>query len=266
MWLKSKLLKSSRQFARYGIAVKGVVYFLMGSLAALTASKITYQIKGGKDILEWISGLSFGWFMLLAVSIGIAGYIFSRFYLTFNNNDYDNSKEGKPRIRRLAYLINGFGYMVLLFSCIKLLIGAGFQGENTRLMVQLLSNWWGTLILITLALGLGVSALNEWYMAFGNMIEKMILPDDLSNTQYKYLLLLGRVGRFSRGIVFGVFSYLFFKTVIGWSNDIPKGADAAFTFMSVEYGSIIMGIVAGGLAFYGLFLILSAKHRNIPIY
>jgi hypothetical protein len=103
-------------------------------------------------------------------------------------------------------------------------------------------------------------------MALGSMIEKMILPDDLSGKNYNYLIVLGRVGRFSRGIVFGVFSYLFFKTVIGKSNDVPKGADAAFTFMSVEYGSLIMGIVAGGLALYGLFLILSAKHRNIPIY
>ncbi len=257
---------ASRRFARYGIAVKGIVFFLMGTLAALTASKITIQIKGGKDILEWISRLSFGWFMLLAISIGITGYIFSRIYLAFNNSDYDGSKNGKPKVRRFAYFVNALGYAVLLFSCIKLLIGAGFQGENTRLMVQLLSTWWGTLILITLSVSLAISAINEWYMAFGNMIRKMILPDDLSDQNYNYLILLGRVGRFSRGIVFGVFSYLFFKTVIGWSKDIPKGADAAFTFMSIEYGSFIMGVVAGGLALYGLFLILSAKHRNIPIY
>lgn len=257
-------MKASRQFARYGIAVKGVVFFLMGSLAALTASKITTQIKGGKDILEWISSLSFGWFMMLAITIGIAGYIFSRLYLAFNNKDYDGSHD-KSKIRRFAYFVNALGYILLLFSCIKLLIGSGFQEDNTRLVVQLLSTWWGKLILLTLAVSLAISAINEWYMAFGKMIDRMILPDDLSSKQYKYLLILGRLGRFSRGIVFGVFSYLFFKTVIGWSNDIPRGADAAFTFMSVEYGSLIMGIVAGGLAFYGLFLILSAKHRNIPI-
>ncbi len=257
-------MKKSRKFARYGIFIKGVVFFLMGALAALTASRVTSQLKGGRDILEWVSTLSFGWFLLLGITVGIAGYIFSRFYLAFNNHDYEG--KGKHKIRRFAYVVNGLGYLVLLFSCIKLLVGAGFDSDNQRFIVYLLSAWWGKLLLIIASVSLGISALNEWYMAFGKMINKMILQDDLNIDQYGALLLLGRVGRFSRGIVFGVFSYLFFKVLIGWSNDVPKGTEEAFTFLSLEYGSWTMGIVAGGLAIYGLFLMLSAKHRNIPIY
>ncbi|ARN77015.1 hypothetical protein BST97_02815 [Nonlabens spongiae] len=257
-------MKASRRFARYGIFIKGVVFFLMGALAALTASKVTYQLKGGRDILEWISALTFGWFLLLLITVGIAGYVFSRFYLAFNKNDYEGY--GKNKIRRFAYFINGIGYIALLFTCIKLLIGAGFSEGNQRLFVFLLSKWWGMYILIITSVGLGVSALNEWYMAFGTMINKMILENQLTTRNYKLLLALGRVGRFSRGIVFGVFSYLFFKVIVGWSNEVPKSTGEAFTFLSIEYGSWTMGIVASGLALYGLYLILSAKHRNIPIY
>lgn len=256
--------KNSRRFARYGIFIKGVVFFLMGALAALTASKLTTQLRGGQDILEWISALSFGWFLVLGMTVGIAGYIFSRFYLAFNNNDYTGY--GKNKIRRFAYFVNGLGYIALLFTCIKLLIGAGFSEDNQRLIVYLLSNWWGTCILTIASVSLAISALNEWYMALCKMINKMILQDDLNIHQYGALLLLGRVGRFSRGIVFGVFSYLFFKVIIGWSSTVPEGTEEAFTFLSLEYGTWTMGIVAGGLALYGLYLILSAKHRNIPIY
>lgn len=257
-------MKASRRFARYGIFIKGVVFFLMGGLAALTATKVTSQLRGGRDILEWVSALTFGWFLLLSITVGIAGYIFSRFYLAFNKNDYEGY--GKNKIRRFAYLINGIGYIALLFTCIKLLIGAGFSEDNQRLIVYLLSTWWGTCILTIASISLAISALNEWYMAFGTMINKMILEDHLTTRNYRLLLALGRVGRFSRGIVFGVFSYLFFKVIVGWSRDVPESTGEAFTFLSIEYGSWTMGIVASGLALYGLYLILSAKHRNIPIY
>ncbi|MGB5981511.1 MAG: DUF1206 domain-containing protein [Nonlabens sp.] len=257
-------MRDSRRFSRYGIFTKGVVFFLMGALAALTASKVTSQLKGGSDILEWISTLSFGWFLLLLITIGLAGYVFSRFYLAFNDHDYVG--HGKPKFRRFAYFVNGIGYLALLFTCIKLLIGAGFSEDNQVFFVYLLSTWWGKTLLIIASASLGISALNEWYMAFGKMINKMILQDDLNIHQYGALLLLGRVGRFSRGIVFGVFSYLFFKVIIGWRSEVPRSTGEAFTFLSLEYGSWTMGVVAGGLAIYGLYLILSAKHRNIPIY
>lgn len=94
----------------------------MGITALITAFQLTYALKSGDDVLKWISHLSFGWFLILLMSIGLAGYIFSRFFLTFNMQDY-NSDSGKPTFRRAAYFINGIGYCLLLFTCLKLLFG-----------------------------------------------------------------------------------------------------------------------------------------------
>ena len=96
-------------------------------------------------------------------------------------------------------------------------------------------------------------------------MNQMIHQEDLTKTQYKYLMLLGRVVRFSRGIVFAVFSYIMYRSIYYGLKNLPKGADAAFQFINAQYGAVIMGTVAAGLACYGLFLILSGMHRNIPI-
>ncbi|MGJ8684443.1 MAG: DUF1206 domain-containing protein [Nonlabens sp.] len=257
-------MKNYRRFARIGIATKGAVFFLMGFMALITAFQLTYTLKGGNDVLEWISHLSFGWFLLLLMTIGLAGYIYSRFYLTFNNGDYDGS-DGKPTFRRLAYLINGLGYCLLFYSCLKFLLGISSDNGDSQWKLMLLQSIWGKIIVGIIATGLAVSAINEWWISFSVMMDKMTHKDDLTDRQYKYLMLLGRIGRFSRGIVFGVFSYVMFRSIYYGLKNLPKGADDAFQFMSAEYGAIIMGIVAAGLSCYGLFLLLSARHRNIPI-
>lgn len=97
------------------------------------------------------------------------------------------------------------------------------------------------------------------------MINKMVHSNDLSEKQYQYLMLLGRFGRFCRGIVFGVFAYILARSAYYSLDNLPKGADAAFAFMSGTYGAFFMATVALGVICYGLFLILSGKHRNIPI-
>ncbi len=232
-------------------------------MSFITACNLTYTLKNEKEVIQWIYGLSFGWFLLLAVSIGLIGYIFSRVYLTFNNRDYDGSKN-KPNFRRAAYLINGLGYCLLLFTCITILLGAQSNSDsNFKLMV--LQSIYGKILVYIIAIGLAVSAINEWWISFSDMMNKMTLPDNLTTLQYKWLMGLGRFGRFCRGIVFGVFAYVLARSAYYDMENLPKGADAAFAFMDATYGAVFMGIVAFGMMCYGLFLILSGKHRNIPI-
>jgi hypothetical protein len=256
-------LKNSRRFARIGIATKGVVFFLLGLMAFITACNLTYAIKNEKEVIEWIYQLTFGWVLLLIVIIGLVGYIFSRVYLTFNNYDYDGSDD-KPYFRRAAYLINGVGYCLLLFTCITILLGAQSNGDS-GIKLMILQSIWGQIIVYGVALGLAVSAINEWWISFSVMMDRMTHDDDLSPVQYKYLMLLGRVGRFSRGIVFAVFAYVLARSAYYDLKNLPKGADAAFAFIDAISGAFIMGTVAFGVMCYGMFLILSSKHRNIPI-
>ncbi|MDP5101520.1 MAG: DUF1206 domain-containing protein [Nonlabens sp.] len=160
--------------------------------------------------------------------------------------------------------MNGCGYLILLYSCVSILIGAT-SDDSTPLLTTFLETTTGQVAVCIVGVGLAISAINEWYMATGKLMQKMIHKNDLSNNQYKPLLMLGRVGRFSRGFVFAAFSYLLFRSVWSHKPDVPKSTDKAFAFINFQFGGILMGLIAIGLAFYGLFLILSAKHRNIPM-
>ncbi|MGB3590516.1 MAG: DUF1206 domain-containing protein [Nonlabens sp.] len=254
--------KQARQFSRYGIAAKGVIFFLMGVMAAITASNISYELRGTREIFEWISTLSLGWFLLLLITIGLAGYIFSRFVLAFNAEDYDGSTS-KPFYRRFSYVINGLGYTLLLYTCVVILLDSR-DGSGGIIAGQMYS-WWGKILVLTITIGLLVSAVNEWIMSFSPMMLTMTNQNKMTDRNYKALMLLGRVGRFSRGLVFAAFAYIFGRPLVYRFQLIPENEGDAFAFMQSQFGAIIMGTVAGGLALYGLFLLLSSKNRNIPM-
>ncbi|SCX96426.1 protein of unknown function [Nonlabens sp. Hel1_33_55] len=256
-------MKNSRRFSRIGIVTKGIVFFLLGFMAFVTACNLANALKNEREVIEWIYGLSIGWFLLLLMTIGLVGYIFSRFYLTFNNSDYDGSNS-KPTFRRAAYLINGLGYCLLLFTCVTVLIGAQ-NDDDSNIKLMVLQSDFGKVLVFIVAVGLAVSAVNEWWISFSSMMDKMTHSDDLTARQYKYLMLLGRFGRFSRGIVFAVFAYVLARSAYYSMDNLPDGFDAAFAFISVTYGAFFMGVVSFGIICYGMFLIMSGKHRNIPI-
>ncbi len=253
----------TRRYARIGIASKGIVYFLLGIMALITAVNLNNALKNEEEIIQWIYQLTYGWFLLLILTIGLTGYIFSRIFLTFNRYDYDGTTS-KPYYRRVAYLINGLGYCLLLFTCISVLSGT-YDQDDPGYKFMILQSTLGKSLVYLIAIGLGISAINEWWISFSSMLKKMIHSDLMSPVQYKYLLFLGRVGRFSRGFVFAVFSYILARSAYYDLQNIPEGADAAFAFINANSGAFIMGSIAFGVMCYGLFLMISGRHRNIPI-
>ncbi len=252
-----------RRFARIGIAIKGFIYFLMGVMAAITASNISNELRGSEAILAWISELSYGKIFLFAISIGLLGYITSRFILAFNRHDYNGKDEGKPNYRRLGYIVNGLGYTLLLYTSITMIIEE-YSKESGVLQGYFFTPL-GKIVVGIVTIGLAISAINEWVMAFTGMINRMTLQRDLQDRSYRALMLLGRTGRFSRGLVFAAFAYILARPLVLNINEIPQSESDAFAFMQSQFGAISMFVVASGLAIYGAFLMLSSRYRNIPI-
>ena len=62
------------KFARFGYAAKGVVYVVVGALAAIAAFGQGGQTTGSRGALETISHQPFGQALLGIVALGLIGY------------------------------------------------------------------------------------------------------------------------------------------------------------------------------------------------
>ncbi len=85
----------------------------------------------------------------------------------------------------------------------------------------------------------------------------------MSKKEQKALRLMGRIGFSAWGIVYAMMGVLFYQAAIHYDASQAGGlSDALNALQKQPYGIVILGITAGGLIIYGLYLlVLSYYHR-----
>src|SRR5688500_2999169 len=90
------------KFERFGLASKGVVYFLMGTLSVLAAFGLSRE-KGDKaGAFNFIYEQPFGRVLLIAITIGLLGYVMLRAFQAIKNTEKKNN-DFKGILDRVGY-------------------------------------------------------------------------------------------------------------------------------------------------------------------
>ena len=120
------------RFARYGYAAKGVVYVLIGSLAALGAFKGGGGPTDSRGALRQIVGQPYGRVMLGVIAAGLAGYALWRVTQALRDTE-DKGTNWKGLAVRTGYACIGVVYAGLSFSAVRIILGhdAG-QGSDEK--------------------------------------------------------------------------------------------------------------------------------------
>ena len=111
------------RLARFGYAAKGVVYVLVGSLAAYGA----FEGEGGaptdsRGALTQLVRQPFGRVLLGVVAVGLAGYALWRLVQALRDTE-DKGSELKGLSIRFGYACIGFAYAGLSYSAVRLILG-----------------------------------------------------------------------------------------------------------------------------------------------
>ncbi len=255
-------MSSKRErFASFGIATKGIVYFIIGALTAMTAFGYGGQKSGSGTVLEFLADQSFGKVLLVLLAIGLLGYVFWRLYQAIANpNDIEDNAKGI--IKRIAYFVSGILYGLLAYSALKLVLGTQSSGEGGK--SQIFNSDYAATIAIVLGVILIGKGIYEFYQAYSGKFKEEVESAGLDSRAQKYIMKAGKVGFTSRGVVAGILGFLFIKAGVG-ENAEKLGKSDAFSFIQQEFGSVVMGIVALGLVGYGVFMIVKAKYSTLAV-
>ena len=115
--------------ARFGYAVKGAVYIMIGLLAALAASN-----RGGRTT-DWQGAFiisAYGQLLLVAVAVRLAGYAFWCFIQAIKATENKGSK-AKGMVIRFGYGVVRLMHMSLAMTGVQLDLGsyASDRGEES---------------------------------------------------------------------------------------------------------------------------------------
>lgn len=255
-----------RRFGRFGYMTKGIVYGMIGVLAALAALGPGGEMTGTSGVLQSISEIPFGEVALWIIGIGLIGYILWDFIKAIKDPD-NVGTDAKGLIKRTGCIISGVIYANLAYGAIKLASHSGDAGggnaEKTisaKLMEQPFGIW---LVGLVGAIIIGYGA----YELYSGIKEKFMAEFktyEMNDVERKVARIAGKIGLISRGIVLGMVGFFFIRTAYTNNPEESKGLGGALTELASQpFGKILLAIVAIGLILYGVYQIIRGRYQRM---
>ena len=254
-----------KDLARFGYAAKGVVYLVAGALSARAAFGLGGATTDSRGALLQILSEPFGRLMLVLIGAGLIGYVLLRLVQTFMDPEHKGS-DAKGLALRAGYLFSALLYAGLAWTAFQLASGSAGAGGNqtqdwvTRLFALPLGRW---LVGIAGLLVLG-GGLYQLYKAYSADFSEHFRWNEMSATERTWSARLGRVGLAARGIVQGLIGLFLIEAALLFDPGKVQGTSGALQSLArPPFGLWTVGVVAVGLAAYGIYMLAAARYSRI---
>ncbi len=254
--------------ARFGYAAKGVVYVIVGALAALAAFDEGGRTTNSRGALEEILYRPYGRFLLGVVAIGLAGYAVWRWVQSAT--DTENKGSGAKGLAvRIGYAVVGLIYASLAYSAVRMILGLKAGGGGNReasqeWTAQLLAQPFGRWLVGAAGLGVIAFAVYQLYKAYAAKFREKLKLDEMNEQTETLATRVGQIGLAARGVVFGIIGVFLLQAALHFNANEARGLSGALRALEQQpFGAWVLGAVALGLVAYGIFMFILARYRRI---
>lgn len=255
--------------ARFGYVVRGIVYGLIGLLAAETAVGMPSDTSSDTSgAILTIYQQPFGQYLLGGVIIGLLSYaIWNVLSALFDLEKRGSDARGLSS--RLGFLIGGISYGALGLAAVGVLLGSAAAGRGSDAVAR---DWTATFLDMPYGVGLVVaagvvvliSALTQLFIAVtADFAQRLAMERSFGVTR---ILVhgLGRLGYAALAVVLSLVGLFLILAALEHNPGEARGLGGALVELAAQpFGHVLLGIVAAGMVAYGLFSLAEARYRRI---
>jgi hypothetical protein len=254
--------------ARLGYAAKGIVFIVIGALAARLAAGTGGTTTDQRGALRVIGEGPFGTMALLVIGVGLLGYMAWRIVSAITDAERRGDEPASVALR-IAQAGRGVAYGLLGVQTLRALAqrgggpegGGGAQAQHWT--SRLLELPFGRVLVF--AAGLGFLGYAGWQLYRSASEEKVRSHLDLASAgpaRARWIVRLGQFGIAARAVVFVVVGILLIRAARQHDASEAGGlSDSLATLAHAPYGGIVLGVVALGLVAYGTYQVATARYR-----
>lgn len=251
--------------ARTGYIAKGLVYFMVGLLTLQTAIGMGGETSDATDAFREFINQPFGSVLLIGIIAGLIAHAIWRMVQAIKDPE-NRGSSGKVKFMRAIDFIVGCIYISMSYAAWQILQGLNTPDgdETTEVWVERVLElpFGGWLIMIAAGLLL-FGGLYQFYSSWYATFESSFSEKSMNEKEMGILRWLGRIGVAAWGLVYCMMAFLFYRASVTFDAEEAGGLSEALSSLRDQpYGIWVLGITAGGLIIYGIYLIvLSYYHR-----
>ncbi|MEP6821205.1 MAG: DUF1206 domain-containing protein [Chthoniobacterales bacterium] len=250
--------------ARLGQAAIGLVYITVGLLAAQVAWLGHGQTGGSRAALRFIAQQPFGQVLLGVIIGGLACYVVWRLLETFTDVE-GRGTDAKGLALRARSLCIAVIYGSIIAGAVKILLGSssrgGGDGAAHDWTARILERPFGAALAAVIGAAIVAGGAYKMWSAYKRKFEKKIRLSELSANARKWLCRICLFGLTARGLVFILVGIFLIQAGLQSNPEKARGLSGALDSLQAQpYGRWLFGIVALGLAAYGIYCCVRARY------
>jgi hypothetical protein len=248
------------RLARMGYAARGIVYVIVGIIAAQAAMG-KRGVADQQGVFGEILRRPGGKFMLGLLAMGLVGFAVWRFV----EAGLDPERDGAGK--RALFAVSGIVHVGLALSAARMALGSGGGSGSdggASWTAKLMGAPGGRFLVAAVALGIAGYGVMQLVKAYKSEIDKRLDLSALNPEARRWAVRAGRAGMAARGVVFVVIGFFLLQAGRHENASETRGLGGALDALhDTAYGPWLLGLVALGLVGYGVTQLLKSRYRRI---
>ncbi len=250
------------RLARLGYASIGIVYMIVGALAATAGLGRGGSTGGQKSAFLVILRQPFGRIALGVIALGLVGYTLWRLVSAVTDSEHRGT-DAKGWALRAASAGRGLVYGAITIEVVRLMMnkssGAGGDQQAKHWTARLMEKPFGPWLVGAAGLGVVAYGAYQLYAAWDAKLSKRLSLGEIDGRVRRKVVAVSRFGIGARGAVFFVIGGSLVLAAVKHNPSAARGTSGALASLP-EPLLVVVGI---GLAAYGVYALVNARYRRI---
>ena len=249
---------------RVGLAAQGICFVVIGVLALALAAGVGGEATDPQGALVALARNGWTKALLVVLAVGFPCYAVWRLaQALFDRGGMGTDAGGLGR--RLIQLVQGLTYCALTATAISTLTSPHPRHRSSVKHAAAGVLGWPAGRELVAAIGIvlaGIAVGNAYWGLSGRFTESMH-TEQMSAREEHFVTLLGRIGFLALTAVFAIIGWFLVKAAVQFDpHDAVSIGGALGRLTRLDYGKVLLGLVAAGVFVYGLFGFVQARYHR----